>query len=246
METHTTERKVDTRAKELEVMLPDTRGVSVSRWGSGNLKLGPDVVTYSRLPGRPRPHGGTCPGATAECISICYAFAINDGSPVWDVYRRNSETPELPEDLPEGTKFVRWHVSGDFDTTHYIHAWISFVQRYPDVKFWGYTRAWRVYNLIDAIEELRAQPNVQLFASMDGDSVLPPDGWRRSWLSNDPRGGYEQLAAKLEAGQQGPRVLLGPGVSTLLCPEETGGQPDCAHCRYCITAKRGDVTFIIH
>lgn len=259
------ELKLATRASELEVMLPDTRGVTVSRFGKGNLKLGPNVLTYSRLPGKPKPHGGTCPGATSECISICYAFAINDGSPVWDVYKRNSETSEVPP-IPEGTKLMRWHVSGDFDTPKYIEEWTLRTIENPDTKFWGYTRAWRVNALVDSLEFLRARPNVQLFASMDSsDDLLPPEGWRRSWLSNDPRA--YPMGEDAEPGHN-PLIELGEGVrrqwwsdlptalmppsTALLCPEEMGDLPSCQACGYCINRRTendmggNDVLFVVH
>lgn len=40
-----------TLSHPLTVYLPDTRGVVVSPFGRGNLKIGPGVYTYSRLPG---------------------------------------------------------------------------------------------------------------------------------------------------------------------------------------------------
>jgi|SRR6185436_1077923 len=39
--------------KPLVLYRPDTRGVTMSPFGLGNLKIGPGVYTYSRLPGRP-------------------------------------------------------------------------------------------------------------------------------------------------------------------------------------------------
>lgn len=39
--------------KPLVLYRPDTRGVTMSPYGLGNLKIGPGVYTYSRLPGRP-------------------------------------------------------------------------------------------------------------------------------------------------------------------------------------------------
>ena len=101
------ETKVDLRKKELEVFLPDTRGVW-SRWGKGNLKLGPNVYTYSMLPGREPLHGGTCPGSSPECLSICYAFKIRATPLVWTIYTENtrlgSVLPALP---PEETPLRR-------------------------------------------------------------------------------------------------------------------------------------------
>lgn len=70
----------------LTVYLPDTRGVQLSRYGMGNLKIGLGVFTYSKLPGSPVEiaigactsdqfasfnNQGTCPGSTPECRAIC-------------------------------------------------------------------------------------------------------------------------------------------------------------------------------
>lgn len=229
-------------------MLPDTRGVTISRYGAGNLKLGPNIITYSRLPGRPKPHGGTCPGATPECISICYAFAIAGTPQVWDVYKRNSETADVPP-IPEGTELLRWHVSGDFDTKEYICNWMDIVNANPGVTFWGYTRAWRVPELLYYVTELGRFPNVQLFASMDkSDDLLPPEGWRRSWLSNDPRG-YDIERDRVRARVDGPTDHGTTGLFNLLCPEEVAKVDNCEACGYCFKPPRqsgGDVTFIVH
>jgi len=254
--------KVRVRGKELEVMLPDTRGVTFSRYGLGNLKLGPNVYTYSRLPGLPMPHGGTCPGASPECLSICYAFRITD--PVRQVYEMNTATDEVPP-LPDGAKIVRWHVSGDFNSEAYIFNWIKIVKQHPETKFFGYTRSWRILSLSPALERLRGLSNVQLFASMDTSiEELPPKSWRRSWLNTDKRasrGGFfdltRQVATKFGVARSSSYMPPADGMSghtmrtfdsavNYLCPEETGRKPNCEACGYCISGKKGDVTFIVH
>ncbi len=221
------EKKVDARRAELEVFLPDTRGVW-SRWGRGNLKIGPNVYTYSKLPGRPtlEGHGGTCPGASPECLSVCYAFRIQSTPLVWSTYeentRRGADLPELPADA----KIVRVHVSGDFDTVEYVGSWVRLAATRREVQFFAYTRSWRVPDLLPALERLRALSNFQLFASMDRSIPEPPPaGWRVSWLENDDR----RLGAK-----------------SLLCPETTGEKANCEQCRYCFVGQRNDVTFPIH
>jgi ferredoxin len=244
--------KVEAAKQELTVYLPDTRGVTISRWGCGNLKLGMDgVYTYSRLPGN---GGGTCPGATEECERICYAKRITMDSPVWDVWARNTYTGRvsIEHPLPPDAKIVRIHVSGDFDTTIYIGAWIAFVKQHPDVRFFSYTRSWRVSGLLFALEQLRALPNVQLFASMDKSmDELPPPGWRRAWLEDDLRA----ISGGGPGAEQGLEFYLGEGVhnftamdgqSVYVCPEETGRKPNCQTCGYCVSGRRGDLVFLLH
>jgi len=226
-------RKTRLRRHELEVYLPDTRGVSISRWGKGNLKLGSNVFTYSKLPGRPE-DGGTCPGA-GECLDYCYSLRIRSSTPlVWQVYRNNTDNgPSLPL-LPDEAALVRLHVTGDFDTVPYIIAWITLIADHPQVQFWGYTRSWRVPELLEALEKLRTLPNIQLLASIDRTSQdLPPATWRRAYVA--------------ALGFTPERInTVVRGRMAYVCPEELGRKPDCEHCGYCIRGKHGDVVFLQH
>lgn len=233
--------KVEAAKQALTVYLPDTRGVTISRWGRGNTKLGMDgVYTYSRLPGR---IGGTCPGASPECQDICYAMRVVNTPPVWEVWRRNSEAVRLPgieDPLPPDAKIVRIHVSGDFDTTYYIDQWYWLVRAHPDVRFFSYTRSWRIPELLARLERLRALPNMQLFASIDKSiEELPPQGWRRAWLEDDPRAQYP-------GGEGFHDTTSIDGEPGYVCPEETGRKASCQDCNYCIKGKRGDLVFLIH
>lgn len=255
------------KAQPITVYLPDTRGVEISRYGLGNLKLGFDVFTYSRLPGAGRPGvvRGTCPGSSEFCELTCYAKRI--GGPVQDVYARNTFTDEVPP-IPDDCKLLRIHVSGDFDTVGYIDHWITRLTERPDVKAWAYTRSWRVPSLLKSLEELRALPNMQLFASMDiSIKELPPAGWRRAWLV--PQGCETCHRPLDDAAHQGPNghafvpqpsedrleelfgntenVLVVPdGSFGYICPEETGRKPNCVSCGYCFDGKDKDVVFLEH
>jgi hypothetical protein len=184
----------DAKKRQLTVYLPDTRGVTISRFGVGNLKIGLGVHTYSRLPGKagaralgiipfqtakhdhlcdggeamPNDLNGTCPGATKECQEICYAARpVSEDGPVFDMWARNSATEDVPMELPPDCTILRLHISGDFSTRGYIDGWYALLAGRPDVKVWAYTRSWRVSHLRPALERLRALPNMQLFASVD-------------------------------------------------------------------------------
>ena len=126
-------------ADDLTTYLVEDRNGRVSAYGRGNSKIGPGIYTYSRLPGL---MGGTCPGATAYCESVCYAKRVVDNVPVWDLWRRNSSEGLVPMP-PLDAKVVRWHVSGDFDTREYIAQWRRIVHIRSDVRFFGYTRSCR-------------------------------------------------------------------------------------------------------
>lgn len=269
MPTDTPNKKLKDAQHALTIRLPDTRGVIISRWGTGNEKLGTDgVYTYSRLPGSPdgrfaaasykagfAPNTsiGTCPGSTEACETICYAKRVVNTA-VWDVWKRNSDSETLPwedDPLPADAKIVRIHVSGDFTTQSYIEAWIALATRRSEVLFFGYTRSWNVPQLLPGLERFRALPNVQLFASMDGDMELPPEGWRRAWLEDDIRA----ISGGGPGDEQGLEFFLGEGIHNFkavdgepvyVCPEETGRKPNCQACGYCIRGTSGDVVFLVH
>ena len=219
------------RWEPIEVRLPDTLGVSISRWGSGNRKLGPNVVTYSREPG----YHETCPGSTPECEAICYAKKVQ--GQVRQVWRGNGgeDVPPIPADA----RLLRLHVSGDFTTAAYICGWISRLMARPDVRAWVYTRSWRVPELHPSLEGLRSLRNVQMFASMDPTTPeQPPKGWRVAWLDGDRRGDA------LGSGAMNRRTQA--GTMSYVCPEEAGAAADCESCRYCFDGRKGDVTFLRH
>lgn len=228
------ERKVEYRRNELVVHIPDTRGVHVSPWGRGNLKLGQSkgFYTYSKLPGLPSPHGGSCPGATDTCLRVCYAFRVRETPLVWQMWTENTKQGLGVPRLPRDAKVVRFHVSGDFDSIGYVISWCIAADQNPDVRFFGYTRSWRVPELLPDLERLRVLPNVQLFASVDESSKdkyqWPPDGWRWAWL-----------------GEPHLRTIWRPAPA-YVCPETTGRKPNCEACNYCILGKRGDVVFPLH
>lgn len=221
-------------AREQSIFLPDTRGVLLSRFGKGNMKIGPDVYTYSRLPGKT---AGTCPGSTDACESFCYAKRIN--GIVRDVHEINTINEDVPP-IPVDAKLVRLHVSGDFDTVDYIEAWVRRLTERSDVTCWAYTRSWRVPSLLAALERLKALPNVQLFASMDREDEMPPKGWRRAWILN-----MNDKMANVNSWD-GENHLTFDGAMSYVCPEELGTKQDCQSCGYCFDGKRNDVTFIPH
>ena len=199
------QRRYDVTLDALTVHPIEDRRSLVSPWGKGNSKIGPGIYTYSKLPGR---QSGTCPGSSAECEMICYAKRVIMNKPVWELWERNTVRGENLPDLPNDAKIVRFHISGDFDTWQYTRAWVMMCEDIPDVQFFGYTRSWRVPELLPMLEKLRALPNVELWASLDKSMIdLPPAGWRRAWLEGDPR-----------IVQQGKSYLV-EGTPAIICPE---------------------------
>lgn len=191
------------------------------RVSEGNQKLGRsrELATFSMSP------VVTCPGATDWCLAQCYAQSpykrYQQTQVAWSENAEQAIGGALP-DIPDRIKILRFHVSGDFFSAPYIRRWIKQVKARPDVQFWGYTHSWRVPRLRKALAELRDQPNVQLFASVDPSSEQAPDGWRVAFIEGDDR-------------------YAGP-----TCPEQTGQKKSCLDCGYCFTGKKGNIRFLVH
>jgi len=177
----------------------------------GNSKLGKIGVVN-------REAGTTCPGASTECSTFCYAkkgMFVRFGIQA----KYAASTMKLPAKY---TPMVRIHASGDFDTVEYIEFWISEVRAHPDTKFWAYTRSWVIPELLPALERLRTMPNMQLFASTDPSMPVPPEGWRIAYLETDTR------------------------FRGMECLEQNGEMPDCKTCGYCFAKPAGNVKFLMH
>jgi len=192
--------------------------------GHGNRKVGL-AWTFS-LPSRT-----TCPGASPWCLEHCYATRIERLRPTCRrAYLENlilSADPEgfvhrMLEALPSDAEVLRIHVGGDFHSTPYIESWIKVCTARPSTQFWAYTRSWTLPDLLPALELLHSLPNVALFASVDASMPLPPEGWRRAYVADDPRA-------------QG-----------LACPQQQDRVESCMACRHCFPKGRGDVVFQVH
>lgn len=185
----------------------------------GNAKLGRRVWTFSL------PAGDSCPGATAFCARVCYAKrgrvalqrsrylqTFDLAIPVLEP-RLRSELGALP---PRAA--VRIHASGDFHSAAYIDMWARLASEHPGRAFWAYTRSWAVAELLPALAELGALPNVALWASVDPTTeTAPPAGWRVAGIVAD--------------------WADAPGIAH--CPEQTGRRTSCSDCGLCWRAKPG-------
>lgn len=191
---------------------------------AGNSKLGRGIKSFSRTPSKVN-----CVGQTTACSKVCYIEkALKMYPSVRRLYARNDAlTPEQIEsqDLG-GVKVVRMHVAADFHIPAYTLAWRRLAKRFPQVRFYGYTRSWRIPNMLPSLLALKALPNVQLFASIDEETGLAPAGWQFAMMG--------QLA-----GHNAP--------GSIQCPNQTGKVADCTSCKLCFNPSfRGNLTFAIH
>lgn len=144
--------------------------------GTGNAKTGASFSLTA---------GVTCPGESGGCEG-CYAKRGNMGmfhQKPGGRYDKNYQAciqalkvsvTELALALVEAidatkSKTIRIHDSGDFFSPAYVSAWIIATTLRPEVKFWAYTRSWRVKPISDKLDVLAGRPNVSLWRSTDNE-----------------------------------------------------------------------------
>lgn len=129
----------------------------------------------------------------------------------------------------------RIHWSGDFFSARYAMAWAAVARRFPEVRFWTYTRSF------EYVEHLVGIENLTLYLSADPVNIAQA----------------EAVAARYSL----PIAYMGEGMPErdgrpfrrLLCPETSGRMPmvlddgrgACVACQACIRGNR-DIVFRMH
>ena len=153
--------------------------------------------TFGLSPGLPE-DGGTCPGATCGpggCLEkrgpiqrTCYAERLaRFRSCVGAVLRRITEllerssfsakvqlfAQEFSRFLGEkkGEKNYRLHWSGDIPDREYARALGCAIARFPEIRFWGYTRSFFAVPLLAGLKNLRLYLSVDQVNRIEGLAV---------------------------------------------------------------------------
>lgn len=147
-----------------------------------NSKLGKSIGAVSL------PAESTCPGKTLYCAKVCYAKKGFFRFPKINRSLQDNYEFSLTEDFvpfinaklkKAKIKALRIHPSGDFYSLEYIDKWIAIAKANPTIKFWAYTRSWRIPEMIPKLKELSEQKNLVLFASTDETTKEHPPSWIR-------------------------------------------------------------------
>lgn len=142
-----------------------------------NTKLGRNIWTWSI------PAATTCPGATATCLSSCYAlsgfFCMPNVANALQQNQAATEADDFEERInaelrKERVAVCRIHVAGDFYSRDYIRKWRRIVAANRSTRFFAYTRSWRAIELLEVLKPLVAAPNMRLFLSCDQNTGKPP------------------------------------------------------------------------
>jgi hypothetical protein len=210
----------------------------------GNKKLGGHLIWGFGLP------SGTvklCPGMTPTCKKVCYAVRLQGFRPqAAKLYQRNLKLTKRKEFvkrvraflISQGIRVVRIHTGGEFYSERYARKWLRIITKSPKVKFFTYTRAWRIPAIREVFEDLSRLPNLALWYSCDRETSLPrivPDRVRIAWLMTtvEERPPIEaDLVFRTLALRKQPALEIA-GVP--VCPAENGFDPSttCDRCRLC-------------
>jgi len=210
----------------------------------GNKKLGGHLIWGFGLP------SGTaklCPGMTPTCRRVCYAVRLQAFRPqAAKLYQKNLKLVKRKDFvrrirafiIAQGIRVVRIHTGGEFHSGKYARKWGRIIAKSPRVKFFTYTRAWRVPVIRTELEALATLPNLALWYSADNDTGMPsnvPPRVRIAWLmtaADDQPPAEADLVFRTLALRKQPAVEVA-GVP--VCPAENGFDPSttCDRCRLC-------------
>ncbi len=213
----------------------------------GNLKLGGRRIWGFALPsGRP----DLCPGMSATCRAHCYAVALERYRPAAAArYRRNllaSHRRDFTRQIiaflvAHRVQVVRIHTGGEFYSVKYARKWLRVIRRSQRVRFFFYSRCWRIPAIKAVIDRMAGQPNCVAWYSCDRDTGVPagiPAGVRVAWLSisddDVPAAGID-LVFRIRRLRRRPT----PTGGTRVCPAEDGVQrPQHTTCDTCTRCWR--------
>jgi hypothetical protein len=192
-----------------------------------------------------------CPGSTPLCRRACYARQLERFRPkVRQAYARNLRLSRRRDFARRMTWFirahfvrvVRVHVGGDFYSARYARKWLKVMRRLRKVRFYFYTRSWRVPEIWPVLEAMAALPNCFAWFSCDTQTGLPgplPARVRVAWLQTnqgDVSPGPVDLIFRNHPLRRRPPAMVLP-MAGRVCPEQDGVRravkPTCERCQSC-------------
>jgi hypothetical protein len=209
------------------------------------------TATIANTFGLPAGKAYSCPGATATCESVCYAGKLErvyKGVKAvllhnWELLKDadyDTMVSLLDEmiiefnkdcDKKDAPKLFRIHWDGDFFNDTYTSAWATVIKKYPDVKFWVYTRVAAAANMLKDIE------NLSLYFSTDKDNKDIAIS-----LNENSQIKLAYLADTFAIGQEDLKTMIGKVGAK--CPENKKAIPlidkegsACVKCSLCIDNK---------
>lgn len=206
----------------------------------GNQKLGTAIHTWSL----PAGSEGCCPGASDVCRSVCYAlksrylFTAVQERLAWNLEQclRDDFVDRMVHEIRcKGVLVLRVHVAGDFFDEQYSRKWLGIMRKAPKVRYYWYTRSWRIEAIERVLREMAQLRQVRGWYSVDAETGVPasvPPGIRIAYLQTEP--GEQPELADLVFRTRRVRKERQP--LTVVCPHETPQgreETNCGNCRRC-------------
>ncbi len=203
----------------------------------GNRKIG-EAIHHFDLPAVK-----TCPGRSSTCERVCYAqtghyaFASVKERLAWchkQSLRADFAKQVIAEIKRKGVLVLRLHCSGDFYSADYARKWLEIMRHCPKVRFYLYTRSWRVEDIAVVLEEMAALRCCRVWYSIDRETGVPakvPVGVRLAYLQVDVDEDPELLDLLFvvrKVRRHAQRVGL-----PLLCPHQANKAENCGSCGRC-------------
>lgn len=135
-----------------------------------------------------------------------------------------------------GVLVCRIHVAGDFLSPSYTAKWIEIVSKSPNVKFFAYTRCWRVEKIEPYLRALAALENMRLWYSVDCQTGTPTNVPERVRIAHMQTSATEPVTGDLVFQVRGLRKLELPLAVTVCGQETPSGKAkgvNCANCTVC-------------
>lgn len=194
------------------------------------------------------PAGRTCPGKTLRCETACYALRGRYNTKTNKAIRqrklaatkRKSFVARMVAEINQGkVSVVRIHDSGDFYDVSYIKKWIKIAKACPGVRFFTYTRSWRLPSLVPSLRDFSLLRNVRLWLSTDietGPPVFVSKRCRVAYMQSE-EGDLPKFTADLAFRVHKLRKKVVKRIGSngiLVCPPENGvTNTTCIQCKMC-------------
>lgn len=153
--------------------------------------------------------------------------------------RRGDFVARMADEITrKGVLVIRIHASGDFGTAEYAGKWLEIMKQCPQVRYYAYTRSYRVPAIAAVLEEMAQFDCCRLWYSIDAETGVPPSvpvGVRLAYLQvNDDTPELCDLYFRVRRLRKERQHRIG---LALICPHETPqGQErgiTCGSCQYC-------------
>ena len=211
-----------------------------------DLRISPSNNKLGKIASFSLPSITSCPGATNECVSSCYAINIENYPGAKNAYALNLQAIKdknfvfsLSEEITRLTtkktpiKTFRWHVSGDIINLQYLMKMEQIMKKFSTLTFYAYTRTWSLENWAPHLDKIKKScPNFTMIASLDDDHVdndtLPGPEWRVAYFGSKTKDELATLTGK----------------QTIVCPNQANTTKTilCDTCQYCFNPKLANTT----